>query len=60
MHRTLWLCLTALSVAPVTFSQPIGDQRPNIVLIVADDLGYSDIGAYGSEIRTPSLDALAA
>ncbi len=32
---------------------------PNIVLIVADDLGFSDIGSFGSEIRTPSLDALA-
>lgn len=33
--------------------------RPNIVLIVADDLGYSDLGAYGSEIETPNLDRLA-
>lgn len=32
---------------------------PNIVLIVADDMGWSDLGCYGSEIRTPSLDSLA-
>jgi len=34
-------------------------QKPNILLIMADDMGYSDIGCYGGEIRTPNLDALA-
>jgi arylsulfatase len=35
-------------------------EKPNIVLIMADDLGYSDIGCFGGEIRTPNLDRLAA
>ena len=34
--------------------------RPNILLIVADDAGYADIGSFGSEIQTPNIDALAA
>jgi arylsulfatase A-like enzyme len=33
--------------------------RPNVVLILADDLGYSDIGCYGGEVATPNLDRLA-
>ena len=35
------------------------ETRPNILLIVADDMGYTDIGSFGSEIPTPNLDALA-
>ena len=48
------LLLTGCNEVDVTSS------RPNILLIVADDLGYTDMGAYGSEIRTPNLDNLAA
>lgn len=36
------------------------ETRPNILLIVADDLGYSDLGCFGSNIRTPNIDRLAA
>ena len=35
------------------------EQRPNILLIVADDAGYADIGSFGGEIQTPNLDAIA-
>ena len=40
--------------------EPAQPRRPNFLLIVGDDMGYTDIGAYGGEIRTPNLGALAA
>lgn len=43
------------SIAPQAFAA----DRPNIILIMADDMGFSDIGCYGGEINTPNLDTLA-
>lgn len=51
---------TALAPAPLNAPPTQRDARPNIVLIVADDMGFSDLSAFGSEIATPNLDALAA
>jgi arylsulfatase A-like enzyme len=54
MIRSIIFVATALLA-----TQGIADERPNIVLVVADDVGFSDLGAFGSEIRTPNLDRLA-
>lgn len=51
----LGLCL-AMSLPSPMFA---AEQRPNILLVMVDDMGYSDIGCYGGEVRTPTLDALA-
>ena len=42
------------------YAQATSETRPNILLIVADDLGFADLGVHGSDIRTPTIDALAA
>lgn len=54
------LCCLFLSALVALSMSATGAQRPNILLIMADDLGFSDLGCYGSEIETPHLDELAA
>jgi len=49
-----------LILAMVLSASAVGADRPNIIVILVDDMGFSDIGCYGSEIPTPHLDALAA
>src|SRR5439155_4382066 len=49
--------VTPLAAAAASVEPP---QRTNVVIILADDLGFSDIGCYGGEIRTPHIDSLAA
>jgi len=47
-----------LAMTPNRVQAEVGD-RPNIIIIMADDMGFSDIGCYGGEINTPTLDGLA-
>lgn len=59
MTRPRWWMAPLLAL--VLMTPAWADERPNVVLIVADDLGWSDLGCYGSKFhRTPNLDALAA
>jgi arylsulfatase A-like enzyme len=56
MTRLLFAASLVAVLASPAAAQP---SRPNVLLIVADDLGFSDLGSYGGEIDTPNLDALA-
>ena len=58
LHPTL-SAIVCLLLAMVTTAQA-ATERPNIIVILADDMGFSDLGCYAGEIRTPNLDRLAA
>ncbi|MHC4569497.1 MAG: sulfatase-like hydrolase/transferase [Planctomycetota bacterium] len=49
---------SALGLSSLAYGKP--SKKPNVLVIVADDMGYSDAGCYGGEIATPNLDRLAA
>ncbi|MCA9136009.1 MAG: sulfatase-like hydrolase/transferase [Planctomycetales bacterium] len=59
--RVFVLVLCCIGITPAVLAQSSNDAaaKPNILLILADDLGFSDLGCYGGEIQTPNLDALA-
>lgn len=56
--RPIFAFLIATSSIPLTAAQLAA--RPNILFILADDMGFADAGCYGGEIATPNLDRLAA
>jgi arylsulfatase len=51
--------LRSIGIALIAVSAATAADKPNVLFILADDLGYSDLGCYGGEIDTPHLDALA-
>ena len=59
--KRLFLVLMCL-VTGIAFSQPkkANTKKPNVIVILTDDMGFSDIGCFGSEIKTPNIDKLAA
>ena len=57
MMKKRWLSIVVLAL---TMSIGQAADKPNVVFVLVDDMGFSDLGCYGSEIETPNLDALAA
>ena len=59
MNRREFLALAPASLPTVALPQPVPSSKPNFLIILADDMGYSDAGCYGGDIDTPHIDSLA-
>ena len=61
VFKIVYRCLLRISLLIVTVSSTgwAADARPNVIVILCDDMGFSDLGCYGGEIETPNLDRLA-
>src|SRR5271154_3632373 len=57
-----WVIVALVVIESCTLAVHAADvpgTRPNVIIILADDMGYSDVGCYGGEIHTPNIDTLA-
>ena len=56
----LYIISVGIIGASTQLAQAEMSEKPNIIIVMADDMGWSDIGCYGGEIQTPNIDRLAA